>query len=191
MHSIQDRRHSPLSRALQAKIGTGFVEGASKETADADQIATEAFRSIRVVQAFNLQDSVEALWENFSTADAKGKAKRAHVTGIGFGFSQFAMFAIYSLAFWYGGKKVESGDLTLEEMFKVFFAVLMGAMGAGNTQMAFPDAAKAGSAVKRVFGIVDRIPKIDPNDDAAPPKGGIPQSVWSLTNSLLQMDCLR
>ena len=181
-----------MSCALQAKIGTGFVEGASKETADADQIATEAFRSIRVVQAFNLQDSVEALWEDFSAADARGKAKRAHVTGIGFGFSQFAMFAIYSLAFWYGGKKVQSGDLTLEQMFKVFFAVLMGAMGAGNTQMAFPDAAKAGSAVKRVFSIVDRIPKIDANEDTSPPKGKITHCVQPLANALLmRMDCLR
>lgn len=154
---------------IQAKVGTGFAEGATKETADADQVATEAFRAIRVVQAFNLQGNVEALWERFSAADAKGKARRAHVTGVGFGFSQFAMFAIYSLAFWYGGMRVEQGQMNLEEMLKVFFAVLMGAMGAGNTQMAFPDAAKASSAVKRVFGILDRIPKIDPNEGLAPP----------------------
>eukprot|EP00192_Tetraselmis_astigmatica_P000802 CAMPEP_0117691884 /NCGR_PEP_ID=MMETSP0804-20121206/25998_1 /TAXON_ID=1074897 /ORGANISM="Tetraselmis astigmatica, Strain CCMP880" /LENGTH=1263 /DNA_ID=CAMNT_0005505227 /DNA_START=142 /DNA_END=3933 /DNA_ORIENTATION=+ len=162
---------------IQAKIGTGFSEGASKETADADQIATEAFRNIRVVQAFNLQDSVEGLWEQFSTADAVGKAKRAHVTGIGFGFSQFAMFGIYGLAFWYGGTRVVAGQMDLEQMLKVFFAVLMGAMGAGNAQMAFPNADKAGAAVKRVFAIVDRIPKINPNSETTPPKAGMEGSI--------------
>lgn len=155
---------------IQAKIGQGFTSGeASKEAAGADQVAAEAFRNIRVVQAFNLQNSVTELWERFSAADATGKAKRAHVTGIGFGFSQFAMFAVYGLAFWYGGQQVEDGKMSLEAMLQVFFAVIMGAMGASQGQMAFPDAAKAGGAIKRIFEVVDRVPKIDPNTDAVPP----------------------
>eukprot|EP00873_Tetraselmis_striata_P012568 jgi/Tetstr1/432832/TSEL_022182.t2 len=162
-----------ISGLIQAKIGQGFTDGtASKEAAGADQVATEAFRNIRVVQAFNLQASVTELWERFSAADASGKSKRAHVTGIGFGFSQFAMFAVYGLAFWYGGQEVVAGRMTLEEMLKVFFAVIMGAMGASQGQMAFPDAAKAGGAVKRIFEVIDRTPRIDPNADKAPP--GVP-----------------
>ena len=38
--------------------------------------------------------------------------------GVGFGFSQFAIFGIYSLAFWFAGLQVSSGESTFEDTLK-------------------------------------------------------------------------
>ena len=40
-------------------------------------------------------------------------------------------------------------------VLQVFFSIILAAMGAGRAQMSFPDVAKAGSAMKSVFGILD------------------------------------
>lgn len=50
-------------------------------------------------------------------------------------------------------------------MLQVFFALFMGAMAVSQAQTFFPDISKAKSAIVRVFGIVDRKPKINSSDD--------------------------
>jgi len=49
-----------------------------------------------------------------------------------FGVSFFIIFCTYALAFWYGGKEVDDGNINVDEMLRVFFAILLGAMGAAN-----------------------------------------------------------
>ena len=50
-------------------------------------------------------------------------------------------------------------------MLQVFFAIVLGAVGLTQAQMAFPDVAKASGASKRVFSVIDRQPLIqDPPD---------------------------
>ena len=39
------------------------------------------------------------------------------------------MQAVYALGFWYGGGLVASGEMNLKDMLKVFFAILLAAMG--------------------------------------------------------------
>ena len=45
---------------------------------------------------------------------------RAHASGLGFGFSQFAVFSVYALAFWYGGRLMRSGEMSFKDVLKVF-----------------------------------------------------------------------
>ena len=42
-----------------------------------------------------------------------------YAAGIGFGFSQFAMFGVYALAFWFGAIQVKNGENTFEQILKV------------------------------------------------------------------------
>lgn len=67
------------------------------------------------------------------------------------GFLQAMMFAVYALGFWYGGTLVDKGEMSFEEMLKVFFAILLATMGISQAQIAFPDAAKGKKAVARIF----------------------------------------
>lgn len=49
----------------------------------------------------------------------QASSRRAQVSGIGFGVSQGAMYLTYALAFWFGGRQVENGDMTFEDVLKV------------------------------------------------------------------------
>ncbi len=46
-------------------------------------------------------------------------ARRAHLTGILMGYSQFATFAIYGLIIWFGGYELNRGRASFEDMLKV------------------------------------------------------------------------
>ena len=45
--------------------------------------------------------------------------------GTAFGFTEFCMFAIWSLAFWYGSTVVADGDCNFTNMFKAISGMLM------------------------------------------------------------------
>ena len=50
----------------------------------------------------------------------------------------------------------------------MFFAIVLGAVGLTQAQMAFPDVAKASGASLRVFTIIDRQPLIQDGPAGAP-----------------------
>jgi hypothetical protein len=61
--------------------------------------------------------------------------RTSHVAGIAFGFSQFAQFSVFALAFWYGGQLISNGEMNFEEVFKVWagmFTVFGGGALGGN-----------------------------------------------------------
>ena len=51
-------------------------------------------------------------------------------------------------------------------MLKVFFAILLAAMGISQARVAFPDLSKAAGAVPRVFSVIDRPSAIDASDES-------------------------
>lgn len=73
---------------------------ASKLFDRANQTAAEAVASIRTVAAFSLQPQVSRLYQQQLVEPTKAIEKSSHTSGIGFGFSQFIIFAVYALGFW-------------------------------------------------------------------------------------------
>ena len=57
-------------------------------------------------------------------ATARRAAARGQVAGVSFGLSQFVLFAVYALAFYYGGRLVSEGRMSFEAMLRVFFGEL-------------------------------------------------------------------
>ena len=53
---------------------------------------------------------------------------------------------------------------------QVFFAIFLGAMGAAQAQLFFPDVAKGKAATQRVFTIIDRVPAIDASSQVRAPR---------------------
>ena len=44
--------------------------------------------------------------------------KRAHLQGASFGLSEAFMFIANAVAFWYGGKLVQEGEIDMEQVMK-------------------------------------------------------------------------
>ena len=157
---------------VQTKLMLNFSSKEEETFAAANQTASEAFTSIRTVAAFNMEDQVAALYEDALRQPTAESRKRANWAGLGFGFSQFVLFGIYALAFWYMGLEVSRGNSSFESALKAFFAIFLAAFGAAQAQVYFPDVAKGKAATQRVFTIIDRVPEIDNADPGGDrPKG--------------------
>lgn len=155
-----------VANYFQTKFMTGFSNEADTLYNDANQTASEAMGSIRTIAAFGMQDQICELYNEGMVGPEKTVRKKANTAGMGFSFSQFVMFAVYGLAFWFGGQMVSRGKMTFDEMLKAFFSILLAAFGLGQAQMAFPDMGKASAAVQRVFEVIDRVPAIDSSSPA-------------------------
>ena len=113
-----------------------------------------------MVAAFNLQQLYGDTYSQALKKPARKSSRLAIYTGIGFGILVFLQMAIISLVFWYGGSMVLDGEMQLEQLLIVFLSVWMAVFGLMMGQMVFPDVAQANAAVQKVFGIVDRTPKV-------------------------------
>ncbi|GAB4820940.1 hypothetical protein N2152v2_007986 [Parachlorella kessleri] len=150
-----------IAATIQTK---SFISASGKEDesyAQANQTAAEALSNIRTIAAFGMEHQVFNLYGEKLLGPTKEARKRASNSGIGFGFSQFAMFGVYALAFWFGAIQVKNGENTFEQILKVFFSIFLSAMGAAQAQAFFPDVAKGKAACMNVFTIIDRKPLID------------------------------
>jgi len=145
-----------IATTIQTKVMVAQSGEEDQLFAGANQTASEAVTSIRTVVAFGMQDSVSDLYDRKLRVPTKKSTKQANIGGLGLGFSQFTLFSIYALAFWYMGLEISRGNSTFEQALKAFFAVFLAAFGLGQAQIYFPDVAKGGAATKRVFYLVDR-----------------------------------
>jgi len=87
----------------------------------AQQVASEALAAPRVVTALGLDVPLAGAYDALLARPAKRAAARGQVTGVFFGLSQFVLFAVYALAFYYGGRLVSEGKISFEAMLRVFF----------------------------------------------------------------------
>ena len=150
-----------VAATIQTKVMVAQSGDEEELFAGANQTASEAVTSIRTVSAFGMEDQVSNLYARLLSVPTKRTYKQANFGGLGLGFSQFVLFSIYALAFWYMGLEISRGYSTFEEALKAFFAVFLAAFGLGQAQINFPDVAKGGAATKRVFAVVDRKTAID------------------------------
>jgi ATP-binding cassette subfamily B (MDR/TAP) protein 1 len=150
-----------FANVFQTKFMIGFSSDADTLYNDANQTAAEAMGSIRTIAAFGMEDQICELYNSGMVGPEKQVQKKSNIAGAGFGFSQFVMFAVYALAFWFGAQEVSKGRMSFDDMLKAFFSILLAAFGLAQAQMAFPDMSKSGAAVQRVFEVIDAKPLID------------------------------
>jgi ATP-binding cassette subfamily B (MDR/TAP) protein 1 len=117
--------------------------------------------NIRTVAAFTREDKIIEHFQNKMREPNQVARKNAHIKGFLIGLGQLFLFGSYTLSFWYGGKLVDDGEYDFVQVLKVFMAVVMIAMGVGQTASMAPDAAKAKRAAAVIFSVVDRKSPID------------------------------
>ncbi|KAL6333582.1 hypothetical protein AAG906_028767 [Vitis piasezkii] len=128
---------------LQGYLQMKFMEGFS---ADAKSVASDAVGSIRTVASFCAEKKVMDI-------------------GAGFGFSFIALYCTNAFCFYIGAVLVQSGKATFEQVFKVFFALTISAVGISSTSAMGPDTNKGRDAAASIFELLDSKPKIDSSSD--------------------------
>ncbi|KAL2611668.1 hypothetical protein R1flu_023360 [Riccia fluitans] len=153
-----------LQGYVQIKWLKGFSEDAKVKYEDASRVANDAVSSIRTVASFCAEERICDLYEEKCKEPVKSGTRQGLVAGFALGFSNLVMFCTYALCFWAGSKLVDNGTLTFKQVFRVFFAITLSALGVTQTAGLAPDFTKVKTAVNSIFKILDRKTQIDPYD---------------------------
>ncbi|XAR67054.1 Xenobiotic-transporting ATPase [Bertholletia excelsa] len=125
-------------KVLLSTISAKIVRAQSLST----QIAVEAVYNHRIVTSFGSIQKVLQIFDEAQDGPRKEAVKKSWLAGIGMGSAQCLTFLCWSLDFWYGGRLVNSGEISAGDVFKTFFILV--STGRGST------------AVASVFDILDR-----------------------------------
>ncbi|PNT72645.1 hypothetical protein BRADI_2g47347v3 [Brachypodium distachyon] len=149
----------------QVKFLKGFSEEAKEMYEDASQVATDAVGSIRTVASFSAEKRVVRTYNKKCEALRKQGIRSGIVGGLGFGFSFLVLYLTYALCFYVGAQFVRQGKMTFADVFKVFFALVLAAVGVSQASALASDATKARDSAISVFSILDRKSKVDSSSD--------------------------
>ncbi|KAL4323592.1 hypothetical protein GQ457_11G002000 [Hibiscus cannabinus] len=155
-----------LNGYIQIKFMKGFSADAKMMYEDASQVANDAVGSIRTVASFCAEDKVMQLYKKKCEGPTKTGIKQGLISGTGFGVSFFFLFSVYATCFYAGAQLVEHGYTNFGDVFRVFFALTMAAIGISQSSSFAPDSGKAKTSAASIFGIIDRESKIDPSDES-------------------------
>ncbi|XP_018452062.1 ABC transporter B family member 11 [Raphanus sativus] len=151
---------------IQVKFMKGFTADAKTKYEDASQVANDAVGSIRTVASFCAEEKVMQMYKKQCEGPIKDGIKQGFISGLGFGVSFFILFSVYATSFYAGARLVEAGRTTFNNVFQVFFALTMAAIGISQSSTFAPDSSKARVAAASIFGIIDRKSKIDSSDES-------------------------
>ncbi|XP_022757720.1 ABC transporter B family member 21-like [Durio zibethinus] len=151
---------------IQVKSMKGFSADAKMMYEEASQVANDAVGSIRTVASFCAEEKVMQLYKKKCEGPMKAGIRQGFISGSGFGLSFFLLFSVYATSFYAGAQLVEHGHATFSDVFQVFFALTMAAVGISQSSSLAPDSSKAKNAAASIFAVIDRQSKIDPSDES-------------------------
>lgn len=92
----------------------------------------------------------------------KTQVRQGNVAGIGMGISNFVMFAVYGISFWYGGTLVRRKEINIGDLFSAFFSMVEAAFGLGLAAPHFKAFGAAQGSAGKLWEVIDRRSEIDP-----------------------------
>ncbi|OVA16637.1 ABC transporter [Macleaya cordata] len=151
---------------IQIKFVTGFSADAKMMYEEASQVANDAVGSIRTVASFCAEEKVMKLYEKKCEGPRRTGIRQGLISGVGYGVSFFLLFCVYAASFYIGGRLVEEGKTTFPKVFRVFFALILTAIGVSQSSSMAPDSSKAKTSTASIFAILDQKSKIDSSNDS-------------------------
>eukprot|EP00352_Strombidinopsis_acuminata_P007417 CAMPEP_0176360666 /NCGR_PEP_ID=MMETSP0126-20121128/17236_1 /TAXON_ID=141414 ORGANISM="Strombidinopsis acuminatum, Strain SPMC142" /NCGR_SAMPLE_ID=MMETSP0126 /ASSEMBLY_ACC=CAM_ASM_000229 /LENGTH=289 /DNA_ID=CAMNT_0017715971 /DNA_START=2879 /DNA_END=3748 /DNA_ORIENTATION=+ len=109
--------------------------------------------------------------------------KRAHVSGLFFGYSQSIRFIFIAFVFYIAGIFVKYYGADKERLFTGVYVIFVGAIGSGVSISQLPSMSKAKAAARQVFGIIEEPTRIDPKQ---PGQTSIPDGKIELKSLLFR-----
>lgn len=139
-------------KVLLSNISNNVVEAQNQST----QIAVEAVYNHRIVTSYGSVGKVLQLFDEAQEEPRKEAVKKSWLAGIGMGSALCLTFMSWALDFWYGGKLVQSGQISAGDVFKTFFILVSTGKVIADAGSMTSDLAKGSTAVASVFEILDR-----------------------------------
>ncbi|KAG9453665.1 hypothetical protein H6P81_006569 [Aristolochia fimbriata] len=155
-----------VSAIAQKMWLAGFSRGIQEMHRKASLVLEDAVRNIYTVVAFCAGNKVMELYRLQLERIFKQSFLHGLAIGLAFGFSQFLLFACNALLLWYTAMSVKSGYLTLRTALKEYMVFSFATFALVEPFGLAPYILKRRKSLVSVFEIIDRVPKIDPDDNA-------------------------
>lgn len=126
-------------------------------------MAREAIANIRTVAAFGAEDRVSNQFSAELNRPGKQARLRGHISGFGYGFSQFLAFCSYALGLWYASVLIKHKSSNFGDIIKAFMVLIITALSIAETLALAPDIVKGTQALGSVFEILNRKSAINPD----------------------------
>ncbi len=158
--------------ALGAVMYGRRVRKLAKDTqdalAEASAVAEESLSGMRTVRSF---DAEKKEVEKYGVAVEKSydiARRRTRMGAYFMGGASFAAYAAGALVFWYGGRQVVDGVMTVGQLTVFLMYTMQMAFAMGALSELWPDYNRAAGAAERIFELLDRKPSINPEGGKVP-----------------------
>ncbi|KAI8149541.1 P-loop containing nucleoside triphosphate hydrolase protein [Fennellomyces sp. T-0311] len=155
--------------AYESKIHRGFEDKTAKANEQSGEVAGEAIKEIRTVQALNKQGHFEIKFDRALDHPHKLAMRKAVMSSVGYALQQAINMYTNAVAFYAGVRLMDAKKLEFDEMIICMMAVLITAQGIGRASVFTSTFAKAKNSAIASFEVVDRKPHIDPELEGIEP----------------------
>ncbi|OEL15026.1 ABC transporter B family member 11 [Dichanthelium oligosanthes] len=149
----------------QSRFMRGFSADAKKIYEQASTIASDAIGNIRTVASFCVEDRIVENYRKKCEGPVKQGVRQGAISGAGYGFSFALLFCFYAVSFYVGALFIHNGTADVGQVFKVFFALTMMAVGVSQSSSLVRDFSKVEDAAVSIFGLIDRKSMIDASSE--------------------------
>ncbi|XVE99500.1 hypothetical protein REPUB_Repub03eG0204200 [Reevesia pubescens] len=145
----------------------GFSRGIQEMHRKASLVLEDAVRNIYTVVAFCAGNKVMELYRLQLKKILKQSFCHGMAIGFAFGFSQFLLFACNALLLWYTALSVKRRYTDLPTALKEYMVFSFATFALVEPFGLAPYILKRRKSLTSVFEIIDRVPKIEPDDNSA------------------------
>lgn len=145
----------------------GFSRGIQEMHRKASLVLEDAVRNIYTVVAFCAGNKVMELYRSQLKRILKQSFLHGVAIGFAFGFSQFLLFACNALLLWYTALLIKNKEMDPPTGIKEFMVFSFATFALVEPFGLAPYILKRRKSLTSVFEIIDRAPKIEPDDNSA------------------------
>ena len=152
-----------------SKVNTQKAKGFSAKQegayAEANGYLSESLNNMRTVASFAREDLCLKKYTKKLDGPLQEMEKKSIISGLAFGFSEFARFLLYFVMFLAGSYFTRDIGLSIQDLFLAMFGIMYGTSAAGNAINALPQTGAALQAAIGLFGLIDMESEIDIKDE--------------------------
>ncbi|CAI8032913.1 ATP-dependent translocase ABCB1 [Geodia barretti] len=155
-----------ISGLAEATILSGHTKKNKEAIESAGKIAVDSVDNIRTVASLGLENTLFNHYAGEITRPYRRGIINSSVYGLTYAFSQTTIYFMYAAIFRFGAYQVTRPDddiahESFEDIFRVFTALIFGAISVGQAGAFAPNYTKARLSSNRIFQLLDRVPLID------------------------------
>ncbi|MES1918112.1 ABC transporter B member 11 [Bonamia ostreae] len=153
-----------IAGALSMLASSSIEKSSEKAIKNSNKLSKEVFDNIRTVAAFAAENSFVERYEKCYEEHSSRFFKKSVIAALPFGLVELIYYFINALAFYYGSKLIQSGQISFTQMLSSAFGAILGVSGFRYAIEFSPDIKEARIAKDKIFHVID-----DDNDEI---KGG-------------------